>query len=58
MSSIMTVRAPTDLQKILSSQAKNFGVARNALILQILWEWTKSQGFNLEDENADHPSGA
>lgn len=58
MSSIMTVRAPTGLQEILSSQAKNLGLARNALILQILWEWTKSQGFNLENENVDHPSGA
>ena len=58
MSSIMTVRAPTGLQEILSSQAKSLGLARNALILQILWEWTKSQGFNLENENADHPSGA
>ena len=43
MSSIMTVRAPTGLQEILSSQAKSLGLARNALILQILWEWTKSQ---------------
>lgn len=44
MSSIMTVRAPTDLQEFLSLQAKNLGMARNALILQILWEWAERQG--------------
>ncbi len=43
MANIMTVRAPTDLQKILSSHAKNLGLARNALILQILWDWVERQ---------------
>jgi len=54
----MTVRAPSDLQEILSLQAKNLGLARNALILQILWDWAERQGkpnvnrhFNEGQEN-------
>ncbi len=43
LSSIMTVRAPTDLQQVLSSRAKNLGLARNALVLQILWDWVERQ---------------
>ena len=43
MASIMTVRAPTDLQELLSLQAKNLGLARNALILLILWDWAERQ---------------
>lgn len=41
MASIMTVRAPVDLQEILFLQAKNLGLARNALVLQILWDWVE-----------------
>lgn len=41
MKSIMTVRAPNELQKILKSEAEKRGVPRNALILQILWEWVR-----------------
>lgn len=44
MASIMTVRAPDDLQKILKEQAKKLGYPRNALILQILRDWVKSNG--------------
>lgn len=47
MGSIMTVRAPEDLQDILSAQAKSLGLARNALVLQILWDWVEN-----------HPQGA
>lgn len=43
MESIMTVRAPADLQKFLARQAKSLDLARNALILQILWEWARRQ---------------
>lgn len=43
MGSIMTVRAPEDLQDILSEQAKSLGLARNALILQILWDWVENR---------------
>lgn len=41
MASIMTVRAPDDLQEILKEQAKKLGYPRNALILQILRDWVK-----------------
>ncbi len=51
MASIMTVRAPSDLQKLLSSQAKELGLARNALILQILWDWVGRQNENNNKEN-------
>ena len=43
MASIMTVRASENLQKILSESAKAQGYTRNALILQILWDWIKQQ---------------
>lgn len=39
MANIMTVRAPDNLQKALMDYAKSQGIPRNALILQILWEW-------------------
>lgn len=39
----MTVRASDELQKILKEAAKAQGFTRNALILQILWEWVESQ---------------
>lgn len=41
MASIMTVRAPDDLQKILKEQAKKLGYTRNAFVLQILQAWVK-----------------
>jgi len=41
MADIMTVRAPDELQKILNEQSNLLGLTRNALILQILWEWVK-----------------
>lgn len=47
MESIMTVRAPADLQNILSLQA------RNALILQILWDWTERQGSPSINRHSD-----
>lgn len=43
MANIMTVRAPDELQKVLSEEAKKLGHPRNALILQILWDWVKKQ---------------
>lgn len=43
MSSIMTVRATDNLQKILKEKAKLRGLTRNALILQILWNWVKQE---------------
>lgn len=42
MSAIMTVRAPDDLQGLLMQSAVCMGITRNALILQILWEWAES----------------
>ena len=46
MESIMTVRAPDDLQSILAQAAKNLGLARNALVIQILWDWAKANGYD------------
>ena len=43
MATIMTVRAPDKLQKILSDEAKPLGLTRNGLILQILWDWVDSK---------------
>ncbi|MCI9421079.1 MAG: toxin-antitoxin system HicB family antitoxin [Eubacterium sp.] len=40
---IMTVRAPDDLHLKLKKSAERHGLTRNALILQILWEWVKKQ---------------
>lgn len=37
----MSVRAPDNLQTFLKNFAKKKGITRNALILQILWEWVK-----------------
>lgn len=41
MDSVMSVRAPDELKKKLKRFAKKQGVTRNALILQILWEWVR-----------------
>lgn len=51
MASIMTVRAPDDLQKSLKDHAKRLGYPRNALILQILQGWVKEQQKS-KDETA------
>ena len=40
---IMTVRAPDDLQKKLKKSASQQGLTRNSLILHILWEWIKKE---------------
>lgn len=36
------VRAPKKLKEILQSTAKDMGMPLNSLMLQILWEWVKS----------------
>ena len=38
------LRLPYDLNTWLIQEAKKQGVAKNALILQILWDWAKRQG--------------
>lgn len=43
MATIMTVRAPDGLQEKLKHIAQKQGLTRNALILQILWEWVQEQ---------------
>ena len=43
MASIMTVRAPDELQQLLKEHAKKLGYPRNALIIQILREWVNQQ---------------
>lgn len=42
MDNIMTVRAPADIRNSLTDLAKQLGIPRNALILQILREWVKA----------------
>ena len=37
------IRAPEELKSILQQESKRIGISMNALILQILWEWTKSR---------------
>ena len=46
MEEIMTVRAPSELQKLLKDKAKQNGLTRNALVLHILWEWIKREDSN------------
>lgn len=41
MPEMMTVRAPIELRDFLDVEAKRLGMGRNALILQVLWEWTQ-----------------
>lgn len=41
MANIMSVRAPDTLQAKLKALADKQGLTRNALILQILWEWVR-----------------
>lgn len=45
---IMTIRAPDELQEELKERAKAIGLTRNALVVQILWEWLEK----------DKPQGA
>lgn len=40
---IMTVRAPDKLQKLLKEKASEQGQTRNALVLQILWNWAEQE---------------
>ena len=43
MANIMTVRATDKLQELLQQKAKQKGLTRNALVLQILWDWIKQE---------------
>ncbi len=43
MANIMTVRATDELRENLKDQARERGLTRNALILQILWEWVENR---------------
>lgn len=43
MADIMTVRVPKEMRDILSLKAKRMGLARNALIIQILWDWIEGK---------------
>lgn len=40
---IMTVRATEELMDKLNKAAKDSGYTRNALILNILWEWLRAR---------------
>ena len=37
------LRAPKKLKDALQGKSKQLGVSMNALILQILWDWSKEQ---------------
>mgnify|MGYP002326578248 CR=1 FL=1 len=45
MANIMTIRAPDEMQRLLKETSKDLGFTRNALVLQILWEWLKNNGY-------------
>lgn len=49
MKNIMTVRAQDGLREALSRRAKELGITRNALILQILWDWADRNLNNQEE---------
>ncbi len=36
---IMTLRVPDDVRETLMTYAKEHGLTRNGLVLQILWDW-------------------
>lgn len=40
MSQIL-IRAPEELKRKITSEAKRIGISVNSLILQILWEWAE-----------------
>ncbi|WP_158570854.1 hypothetical protein [Roseburia sp. OF03-24] len=46
----MTVRAPEDLQEELKIRAGKQGLTRNALVLNILWDWVKKEKKREKDE--------
>lgn len=48
---IMTVRAPDDLQIKLKQRANRHGMSRNSLILHILWEWIKKEEKEEKSKN-------
>lgn len=47
---IMTVRAPDKLQKLLKEKTSEQGQTRNALILQILWNWAERNEHQRKEE--------
>lgn len=42
----LTVRMPSELNVILTNVAKDTGVSKNSLVLQILWEKVKFENQN------------
>ncbi|MCX4268486.1 MAG: hypothetical protein OSJ62_07450 [Lachnospiraceae bacterium] len=45
------LRLPYDLNTWLILEAKNYGIPKNALILQILWNWMEQKGSkNLQEK--------
>ena len=43
MAKITTTRIPDDLREALGSYARNIGITRNALIIQILHSWAEGK---------------
>lgn len=43
MTETMTLRTPKQLNDLIKSVAKQKGITKNALILQILWQWAENK---------------
>lgn len=42
----LTIRIPDELNAILTDKARETGISKNSLILQILWEKAKKEAIN------------
>ena len=45
MESIMTTRVSEELQEVLKNYAREIGIPRNSLVIQILRNWAKENGL-------------
>lgn len=46
---ISGLRIPVDLNEELVKSAKKMGISKNALILQILWDWLNAKDTDTRD---------
>ena len=51
------LRVPYDLNAWLIQEAEKQGVAKNALVLQILWEWAERHGKPPADRHPGEGGG-
>jgi len=47
MANVMTIRPPENLRASLKKAANKRGLTVNALVLQILWDWLKSNDIQI-----------